>query len=318
MPKWLICCAATVVAWGGWAVIYKAPVLQDVSAATTQVFSTAGIVPIMLVLLIVMAARPSINSAPSAAMPRARVMARGSLIAFVAGLLVALGNVAYYQALASGAKASTAVSLTALYPLTTVLLAMLILRERPSVWQMAGIAGSLAAIYLLSVSPSRTPLAAWIWFASGPILLWGVASLVMKQATADVSAERSTFWFLAAFLPLAVALVPLQRIDWNLSARQQALLALIGFSYGLGNLGLLAAFRLGGKASIVTPLTGLYPIVTIPLAVVLFGESLEARGQWGIAVALASAVLLTLEPPAAIPELAAHEPARVMETDTSS
>jgi drug/metabolite transporter (DMT)-like permease len=64
----------------------------------------------------------------------------------------------------------------------------------------------------------------------------------------------------------------------------------------LGNLSLLAAFRSGGKASIVTPLSGLYPVVTIPLAIILFQESVGLREWAGIALALVAGVALSLEP----------------------
>jgi len=314
MPKWLACCLVTVVAWGCWAVAYKAQDLRTVSAVQSQVFSTAGIVPIMLLLLPVMAARRASPSAPGMVVlapgvagarawltPRMRAAVRGSSVAFAAGLLVALGNVAYYEALAAGAKASTAASLTALYPLATVVLAVLFLGEKPSGWQAAGIVGSIGAICLLNVSSTSEPSPAWMRFALGPILLWGAAALVMKRSTDDVSAETCTFWFLAAFVPLAAAIVAFEPIDWNLSARQQLLLALLGLSYGVGNLGLLAAFRLGGKASIVTPLTGLYPVITIPLAMVFFGELVAAREWWGMGLALASAALLTCESRAPAP-----------------
>jgi drug/metabolite transporter (DMT)-like permease len=66
-------------------------------------------------------------------------------------------------------------------------------------------------------------------------------------------------------------------------------------TYGLGNLTLLAAYRNGGKASIVTPLAGLYPAATIPLAILVFKESLGPRAWVGVALALAAGVALAYE-----------------------
>jgi drug/metabolite transporter (DMT)-like permease len=63
----------------------------------------------------------------------------------------------------------------------------------------------------------------------------------------------------------------------------------------LGNLALLAAYRHGGKASIVTPVTGLYPVVAIPLAVLWFGEHVNAYQLAGIVLALVSVVALSFE-----------------------
>src|SRR3954468_3030644 len=108
MPKWLFYCSLTIVFWGIWGAVGKA--LSGLSAGQSQALSTLGIVPIMLVL------------ATSRNWRVGNRKLRGSLAAFVAGVLVCAGNIAYYHALAAGAKASTTASLTAIYPITTVAL----------------------------------------------------------------------------------------------------------------------------------------------------------------------------------------------------
>jgi drug/metabolite transporter (DMT)-like permease len=135
------------------------------------------------------------------------------------------------------------------------------------------------------------------------VALWGIAALIMKISTSDVSAALSTFWFLAAFIPLTAwilidqpAFLVDRPIRWNLSVRDWFVVAALGLTYGLGNLTVLAAYRYGGKASVVTPLTGLYPVVTIPLAILFFDERVGNREWVGIALALVSAVALMCEP----------------------
>jgi transporter family protein len=282
MPKWLLYCLVTIVCWGIWGAIGKA--LSGVSAGQSQAFSTLGIVPIMLAL---------------AASRNWRVgdrKLRGSVSAFAAGVLVCVGNIAYYQALAEGAKASTTASLTAIYPITTVALAILLLGEKPNPVQLAGIAGSIVAIYLLNVSQAGGFRSGGMAYILAPILLWGGAALVMKVSTRDVSAELSTFWFLASFVPLGAAILAIERPGWSLPARDWLLVTLLGGAYGLGNLSLLAAYGHQGKASIVTPLSGLYPIVTVPLAMIFFGEAVGAREWLGIALALSAGAALSYEP----------------------
>jgi drug/metabolite transporter (DMT)-like permease len=78
------------------------------------------------------------------------------------------------------------------------------------------------------------------------------------------------------------------------SPREWIVFVLIGLLFALGNLALLASFGSGGKASIVTPLSGLYSVVTIPLAM-LFGERAGRREAGGIALALIAVVLLSWE-----------------------
>jgi uncharacterized membrane protein len=60
----------------------------------------------------------------------------------------------------------------------------------------------------------------------------------------------------------------------------------------------LAAFADQGKASIVTPLGALYPIVSVPIAIGFLGESVGAREGVGIVLALVSVVALSYETPA--------------------
>jgi drug/metabolite transporter (DMT)-like permease len=115
-------------------------------------------------------------------------------------------------------------------------------------------------------------------------------------ATGDVAADVAAFWFLAAFIPLAAALYAAERFGWDLSAPAWLLVALQGATYGVGNLSLLAAFRNGGKASVVAPLSGLYPVVTIPLAILFFSESVGGREWAGIGLALAAGAALSVEP----------------------
>src|SRR5262249_13656803 len=137
MPRWLLYSLLTVLSFGVWGALGKA--LEHLSAGQNQAFCTLGILPIMLAV---------------SALPKFREgnhKLRGSICAFVAGALVGIGNATYYQAV-SVAKAATTVSFTALYPVVTVVLAILLLREKPHPVQLAGIIGSLIAIYLLGVS----------------------------------------------------------------------------------------------------------------------------------------------------------------------
>ena len=57
----------------------------------------------------------------------------------------------------------------------------------------------------------------------------------------------------------------------------------LGFTLALGNYTVLLAFASGGKASIVAPLSGLYPLVSIPILIVAFKESMDIREWLGIA-----------------------------------
>src|SRR5215813_14440296 len=80
------------------------------------------------------------------------------LVGLIAGAVNGLGNWAVFACLEKGAKASVAIPLTALYPLCTVVLATLLLKERPSPMQWLGIALAVAGGAMLSYEPA--PVAA--------------------------------------------------------------------------------------------------------------------------------------------------------------
>ena len=75
---------------------------------------------------------------------------RGIFWAFLTGILGGLGNLAFFQALVKGGKASVVAPVTALFPVVTVLLALVFLKERLGRVQWLGLGLAFVAIYLLS------------------------------------------------------------------------------------------------------------------------------------------------------------------------
>lgn len=73
------------------------------------------------------------------------------LCSVAGGALNGLGAWTSFRALESGGKASIVISLISLYPLLTVLLAVLLLHERLTVMQMAGVIAAITAAILLSL-----------------------------------------------------------------------------------------------------------------------------------------------------------------------
>jgi bacterial/archaeal transporter family protein len=75
------------------------------------------------------------------------------LCSIAGGALNGLGAWTSFRALESGGKASIVISLISLYPLLTVVLAVLLLHERLTGMQSAGAATAIAAAILLSLEP---------------------------------------------------------------------------------------------------------------------------------------------------------------------
>jgi transporter family protein len=286
MARWFTLTVVAVLCWGLWAVISKL-IGESVTAAQSQALSTLGLVPVMLAL----GCSKKLTSTGN--------RRRGALNAFLAGVLTCAGNVAYYHALNSGGKATTVVPLTALSPLVTIVLAVLWLRERLNWIQLVGIALSLVSIYLFNVATVEGVVNPWLIYALIPIGLWGVSGLLQKISTNDISGELSALWFLAAFVPVAVALLVLQPLAGPVALKTWLLVMALGLFFSLGNFAILLAFASAGKASIIAPLAGLYPLVSVPIAILFLGEKIGPRETAGIVFALVSVAALAFEKPAA-------------------
>jgi transporter family protein len=284
MRPWVLFCILTLLLFGGWTVTPKAGPIADLTGYQQQALSSVGLLPVLAALALSRRIRG--GAAP----------VRGSAWAFLAGLLTASGNIAYYEALKGDNPATSVVPLTALYPLVTVVLATVFLREKPNAIQAAGIALALAALYVLNPLGKDAALASVRVLVLLPIAFWGLAGILQKLATRCVSGEKATLWFLAAFFPVAAVILlrdgGLQR---TLSGAGWALTGLLGLLFGLGNLTLLLAYGSGGKASVVAPISGLYSVVSIPLAMLCFKETIQREQALGIGLSLVAVVALSIE-----------------------
>ena len=282
MPRWLRWSVVALLSWGVWAIMAKL-IGEALSGTLNQALSTLGILPVMLALGL---------SKKSLATNNRR---RGILYALAAGAVSCAGNVVYYDILSRGGKAAMLVPLTALYPLVTILLAILLLRERLNRIQAAGVLVSLIAIYLFNVQREEAFLSKALVYALAPIALWGAAGFLQKLSTNHISGELSTGWFLAAFIPAAGIILLREPLPSHIAPNTWILVTAQGFFLALGNLAILAAFASQGKASVVTPLTALYPVVSVPIAIFFFGEKVGGREAIGIFLALLSVAALSCE-----------------------
>ena len=140
-PAWLWLSMLAMMLWGAWGIQSKL-VMETMTPLANQIVFVVGLVPLAIWCLF---AQPRI----AATLSRERRV--GSLYAFLTGILGAVGNIAFFVALATGGAASIVVPLTSLFPLVTVVLAALWLGERVGRAQIAGVGFALVAIILLSV-----------------------------------------------------------------------------------------------------------------------------------------------------------------------
>lgn len=142
MPRWLFWSLATILLWGSWGLVSK--IASDgVDAYSNQLLYTIGLLP--LLLFVALGVRREAPAASASAHRHA-----GVAWAFLTGILGGVGNLAFFQALVAGGKASIVAPVTALFPMVTVLLAVFFLRERIGRAQWLGLLLAFVAMYLLS------------------------------------------------------------------------------------------------------------------------------------------------------------------------
>lgn len=281
MTGWLAWALAALVAWGLWAVMSR--LLGDgFSGELSQALSTVGFVPILVAIGV------------SAGKKLRRASRRGLGLALLGGVVSCLGNVPYYAAVARGERFATVVSLTALAPLVTVLLAVGLLRERFNRVQAAGLALAMVAIWLFNVPDESGLWSRAVVVALAPIALWGLSGFLQKAATNHVASEPAALIYLGAFVPMGLFYALTEPWPGALSLRTWLLAAGMGFCLAFGNFAVLTAYARGGKAAVIAPLANLYPLVSIGIALLL-GDAISRRELLGVACALGSVAALSWE-----------------------
>ena len=135
----------------------------------------------------------------------------------------------------------------------------------------------------------------WLWLSALVLVSWGTLGLFQKLAMNHISASAALVWAAAGFMLLQPLLFPGSLHFQSIQRRALGWALLNGVFNGLGFLSLLAAMRHGGKASIVEPLTALYPVFVVLLAPALLHESLKPLHGLGIACAVIGGMLLSAE-----------------------
>jgi transporter family protein len=132
----------------------------------------------------------------------------------------------------------------------------------------------------------------WFWFSLVVLLTWGVVGLLQKLSTNEISAESALVWLVAGFILVTPVFYPGKAIA-SYPPRSLAYILLSATLNALGAWALFAAMKNGGRASIVVPLTALYPLVVVMMAPVILRESVSLQQGVGVVSALIAVALLS-------------------------
>jgi bacterial/archaeal transporter family protein len=134
---WFWYSMVAVLFWGAWAILSKVG-SQDIPAKTVQFLFTVGAVPVVLALLVAKRFRLGANR-------------KGIGYSLANGIASGVGMIALYAAFRSGGNTSVIMVTTALYPMVTVVLALLILRERLTKHQIMALVLAAIAMVIFSL-----------------------------------------------------------------------------------------------------------------------------------------------------------------------
>ena len=133
----------------------------------------------------------------------------------------------------------------------------------------------------------------WLAFSLIAVGLWGLWGFLSKVATLQLPAGAVYLMSITGHLAVVgfLAATGGLAIPWQPAGLAAALGAGLCMAFGL--LYFLKALSAGGTASLVVPLTALYPMVTVVLSWLVLHEDFTLRRLAGVALALAAVWLLS-------------------------
>ncbi|MGJ6967346.1 EamA family transporter [Streptosporangium sp. G11] len=214
----------------------------------------------------------------------------------LAGLTGAGGQLLLFQALSDG-PAYLIFPVVSLSPVITVLMAVVLLRERIQRLAVVGVVAALAAIVLLSIpgggDGSNTD-GPWLPLAIVICVAWGAQAFFMRKAALLGVNDGTTFgWMtISGLLLVPVAWAMMGGLPGGVPWQAPALTAVTQVLNAAGALFLVMALS-RGKAAVVAPVTNaLAPVLTIVLSLAIYQTLPSLYGAVGIVLALAGSTLM--------------------------
>jgi drug/metabolite transporter (DMT)-like permease len=220
-------------------------------------------------------------------------------VAAVYGLLIGLtgagGQLLLFKALTMG-PAYLIFPVISLSPAITVLLALVLLRERVRGLAAVGVVAALAAVVLFSISSgdSEGAQGPWLLLAILICVAWGVQAYFMRKAATVGVNDATTFgWMtISGLLLVPVAIAMMGGLPDSAPWQAPALAAVTQVLNAVGALFLVMALS-RGKASIVAPTTNaLAPVLTIVLSLIVYQTLPSLFAGIGIVLALVGSTLM--------------------------
>ena len=280
---WLLFALITTVFWGIWGAFIEIPEKSGFPATLGYVVWDINMIPCAVVALYIIKWRLEYDK-------------RSAFYGMLIGLTGAGGQLILFQAMREG-PAYIVFPVISLFPVVTIFLSSVVLKETTSRKSWIGIVLALVAILLLSYQPpggAHSTGYDWLVLAIVVFLMWGVQAFIMKFSNEKMKAESIFFYMMLSgvlLIPVAIAMTDFS-VPINLGLKGPYLAFLVHILNSIGALTLVYALRYG-KAIIVVPVTGLSPVITIIFSLMLYGVFPHTVIIIGLVLAVIAIFLLT-------------------------
>lgn len=220
---------------------------------------------------------------------------QATIYGLINGLTGAGGQLVLFQALTMG-PAYLIFPIVSVSPAITVLMAMILLRERVTKLATLGLVAALIAIVLFSITSgeSKGSTGPWLLLAIIVCVAWGVQAYFMRKAATIGVNDATTFGWMAisGLLLVPVAVISMGGIPTDFPWQAPALTAGTQVLNAIGALFLVMALS-RGKATIVAPTANaLAPALTIVVSLIAYQTLPSPYGAVGIVLALIGSTLM--------------------------
>ena len=185
--------------------------------------------------------------------------------------------------------------LTAMSPALTVVLALILLAERPSALALAGVPVGILSAALLAFRPvAPGALAGWLGLAVASLVMQGVGAFIAKVVV--TGSGPTTLLLTSALVQLAVGAVIARRepiaVGRLIQGRGLVIVGVLA-SAAVATIGYLYALSFG-PASVIVPLVATSPSLAGLLALVMLREPSTRRQIIAVGLGIIAAVVLAI------------------------
>jgi uncharacterized membrane protein len=215
----------------------------------------------------------------------------------IASIFFAIGMIFYYEALdVRFSKISIVSSITGAFPIITVLLAIIFLKEKFPILAALGIVSVICGSILLGIKELGEKYNKRIYLLSFfCMMLWSVGD-VLAKVSID---ESSHIYFMLLYFVIGFIIWNLYYITYSKKFMTSNERAKEGITYGvlsvalftLGSIFIYLAFE-SGLVSLVSPITNGYPILTVVIAHSFLKERLTINQKIAIALFILGTILV--------------------------